>query len=103
MLTLKPKVKFRVPIEAECISPDIFKDESLDGIRGLPILWGNRQKTLGEVFDVKAEGSDGSQIRIEGHVGWVKHIGAKMTGGSIRIQGDAGMHPLMPPALVRHR
>jgi formylmethanofuran dehydrogenase subunit C len=92
MITLKPKVEFKVPVEAECISPDMLGGKSSEEVAAMAVLWGNKQKSLGDLFEVEVDGKKADQIVVDGDVGAVKHIGAGMTHGKITINGNAGMH-----------
>ena len=65
MIKLKPRVDFRVPVEAECISPDVFDGKSAEEIGGLEILWGNKRKGLSEAFEISSGISIGG-----GDEGW---------------------------------
>ena len=95
MITLSPKHIFKVPVEAECISPDVFAEKSTKEIAMLQIWEGNRKRTIGDFFKIK-HGTDSSSeeitIRISGDVGKVRRIGAGMSIGEIIIDGDIGMH-----------
>jgi formylmethanofuran dehydrogenase subunit C len=79
-----------IPISAECISPDHFAGKSEEEIKRLPVYYGNKEKTLGDLFTITDDGKD--SITISGSVPTVKYIGKNMTSGSIVIEGDAGMH-----------
>ncbi len=95
MITLYPKRTFKVPVEAECISPDVFAEKSVKKIAALQIWEGNRKRTVGDLFKTKRETnptSDEVTIRIFGDSSKIRRIGAKMSIGSIMIEGDAGMH-----------
>jgi formylmethanofuran dehydrogenase subunit C len=92
MITLKPKVEFRVPVEAECISPDVLAGKSAEDLSKLVLLWGNREKTLGDVFEIEVDGKKSDHVVIDGDVEVVKHIGARMTRGKLTINGNVGMH-----------
>jgi len=84
-----------VPVEAECISPDVFAEKSADEIAMLQIWEGNRKRTLSDLFKIKHGAGSSSEkftIRICGDVSKVRKIGAKMSMGSIIVEGDAGMH-----------
>ena len=59
-------------------------------IAALPILVGGRSARVGDVFDVG--GSDTAQIVFKGTGVRCNRIGAGMTTGSIRVEGDAGDH-----------
>jgi formylmethanofuran dehydrogenase subunit C len=96
MINLHPLKEFRVPVIGECINPDIFQGKTREGIAGLTIWEGNKQKKLGELFKVE-EISTGQQterttVAIHGDVSKVRRIGLCMTNGEIAIHGDVGMH-----------
>jgi formylmethanofuran dehydrogenase subunit C len=93
-LTLTPKDLPTVPLEVE-ISPDSIAGKSLEDIKKIKIMKGNREKELADFFDVKGSSSENpaeNKIIINGNVDRVKGIGAKMTAGEILIKGNAGMH-----------
>ncbi len=92
MIVLKPKVKFKGPVEADCISPDVFSGKSVDELKSLELLWGNKRKNLADVFTIEQESEGTEEISIVGDVTEVKHIGARMSKGKIVIKGNAGMH-----------
>jgi formylmethanofuran dehydrogenase subunit C len=87
---LRPTITTTIPVVADCISPDTFSGKSKDTIKTLPVYYGNKEKSLGDLFKVTDDGTD--TITISGSVPTVKHIGKGMTSGRIVIQGDAGMH-----------
>ncbi len=91
MLTLRYRATTTIPIEAECIRPDLLAGKSVEEIARLPVQHGNRQEPLGEFFDIGG-GLGDEHIVLEGDCGRVKWIGAGMTRGRITVQGNAGMH-----------
>ncbi len=97
-ITLTPKkdaFSSSIPIEAEIITTNNFAGKSIEEIKKLSVWRGNREKTLGDFFDVKGSKVDdpaGLKIIIDGDVSRVKGIGKKMTAGEIVINGNAGMH-----------
>jgi formylmethanofuran dehydrogenase subunit C len=94
VITLYPKRLFRVPIDADCISPDTFAEKSVSDIALLQVWEGNRKRTLGDLFKIEQTSDTSSEeatIRIFGDVSKVRRIGAKMSMGKILIEGDAGM------------
>ena len=88
ILTLKKAP--HVPLEAEVISPDVFSTLTHDAVCGLTVFLGKRQLRLDEFFDVEGPGSE--NIEIHGDAARVKWIGKTMTRGSIKVNGNAGMH-----------
>jgi formylmethanofuran dehydrogenase subunit C len=79
-----------LPVEAENIRPDRFAGLSQQEVAALPLLFGRRQKTIGDLFVVEGDGAE--DILIEGDLRHVKRIGERMGAGQITIKGDAGMH-----------
>ena len=90
MLTLTLKEQPTVPLEAECISPDVIAPLMLDAVRGLAVYHGKRHLRLDDFFTVEGEPSD--EIEVRGDTSRVKWIGKEMTHGHIRIHGNVGMH-----------
>lgn len=93
MLHLKKEL--RVPINAECISPNVFAGKSLSKIAELQFWEGNRKRSLGDVFEVEGNcGKTPSEVTIHlvGNLSKAQRICAGMTEGEVRIQGDVGMH-----------
>ena len=83
-----------MPVYAECISPDVFTGKSIDEIAGLKIWEGNRQRRLGDVFDVFKEAADPDEkviIHLSGDLNKVRMIGCRMTSGAIIVEGNVGM------------
>ena len=95
-------------IEVFQILPDRLRDLSLDQIRRQPVVFGNKEIELGQVFSVSGDPTDMHHvwkgdlscvggigyrlseglIRIEGNVG--NHVGGRMTHGTIQVAGNVG-------------
>lgn len=88
VLTLKEPLT--IPLEADAIRPDLLAEKSRREIEALPLYHGNRQRRLGELFEVRGERSE--QVRIVGDLSRVKKLGYGMAGGRLVVEGDAGMH-----------
>src|SRR3972149_10331394 len=94
-IILNPKYLFKVPVEAECISPDAFAGKTLEEIAKLKLWEGNKERNLDELFRIEGESAAKPEevtIQILGDVHKVRRIGSGMTAGEIVIQGDAGVH-----------
>jgi formylmethanofuran dehydrogenase subunit C len=89
---LIPKEKFRIPVEAENISTDYFAGKQKSEIEALPVWEGNRERKIGDLFDVRVEEKSGMMVVIDGDVEMVKRIGEGMSYGEIVIKGSVGMH-----------
>jgi formylmethanofuran dehydrogenase subunit C len=83
-----------VPVYAEYISPDIFAGKPYDEIGGLKVWEGNKQRSLGDIFEISEDATNASEkivIQLCGDFRKVRMIGSRMTTGAIVIEGDAGM------------
>lgn len=90
-LILKYQAATTIPVELHGLTPDALAQRSLAEIERLPIQYGNRQVPLAELFDVSGSAADG-ELHLEGDLRSVHGVGAQMTAGTIRIEGDAGRH-----------
>lgn len=94
-LSLRKKVYVSLPVDGQAISPDNFAGRTLREIEELPLLVGNRERKLGDIFEVSgspAERAVEQAIVIIGETRTFRWIGKRMTGGSIRLEGDAGFN-----------
>jgi formylmethanofuran dehydrogenase subunit C len=80
-----------IPVEAECITPDGLAGKTAAEVAGLPVQHGNVQVPLGEFFRVEGDAGD-QHLVLEGDCSRVKWVGAGMTSGRIRVEGNVGMH-----------
>lgn len=90
-LTIKPRAKPFLPIEAEMIIPMNFI-----GSRELFVWEGNKKRRLEDIFTVRKEGNVNSPenivVILRGDTSRVKRVGEYMSSGTIIIEGDIGMH-----------
>jgi formylmethanofuran dehydrogenase subunit C len=94
-LTITPVRQFTIPVTAECISPDFVAGKSLREIELTQVWEGNRKVKLGSLFRIAGEigrTPNDCTIKIAGNVSAVRRIGCEMSGGSVQIDGDAGMY-----------
>lgn len=95
VVVLRPKRVFKVPIEAECITPDAFAGKSVEEIAKFKVWEGNSECSLNELFSVEGEGGAKPElvsIQIFGDVHKVRGIGTRMSAGEIVVHGDVGFH-----------
>lgn len=91
---MRPKYVFRLPVYADSICPDVFADKSLKEISELKLWEGNKQRTIGELFDVQGTPFDPDEdavIRLVGDLQKVRTVGCNMSFGKLLIEGDIGM------------
>ena len=81
-----------VPVEVEDVIPDRVATATKDEVARLPAMIGNRDATIGDLFDVESTSGPSDQIDFHGSLAGVHWIGTKMTRGSINIHGAAGRH-----------
>ncbi len=94
-ITLRPKDKDYMFLDADNITPDNFAGKSLEEIKAVEIFEGNRTYALEDYFDVSGDtDSDPNEIGIviDGSVPKVKYIGMKMSAGKLLIKGSVGMY-----------
>ncbi|MEM2102762.1 MAG: formylmethanofuran dehydrogenase subunit C [Candidatus Bathyarchaeia archaeon] len=92
---MRPKYLFKVPVNAKDIRPDTFASKTIDEIKMLEAMEGNKKCTLGELFEITGESGESpkeTSIKIIGDVRKVKRIGETMTDGEMTIEGNVGMH-----------
>ncbi len=87
-LTLRVPVARR--LEVECITPNGLATLDESAIARLPIWDGPHVVPLGDVFQVHGGRSD--RVRVAGDLAMINAIGAGMTAGEIRIEGDVGRY-----------
>ncbi len=90
VLDLKLRTQLDIPLEAGIISPDRLAGLTESEIARVPLIHGNRKKSLGDFFDIS--GTCDGEIRLVGDFTKVKSVGSGMTGGRIIIEGNSGMH-----------
>ena len=84
-LTLTLREQPDVPLEAEVLTPDRLVGD----VAALPLWHGKERTRVGEFFEVSGSGDD---VRLEGDLSRVSHIGAGMTAGRLTVAGDVGAH-----------
>lgn len=89
-VTLRPSTS-RIPIEASCLAPDRLTGLDRGAIAGLPVFYGNSASTIGELFEIDGDASDG-RLTLCGDCSIVKWLGHEMKQGEIVVEGCIGMH-----------
>ncbi len=93
ILTVKSKIDIKV--EADVITPDTFAGKTNSEISSLLVWQGPKQYPLSDFFDVEGEAGKTAaetSIVVKGDACRVKHIGERMTAGSITVEGSVSMH-----------
>jgi len=90
--TFTLKHALTIPVEVDSINHAAVQQLSADEVRALPVLQGNQRASLADFFDVKQSATEPNLMVWAGDCTRVKAIGAELCSGSIRIEGNAGMH-----------
>lgn len=90
-LTIRLREKTTIPVEVDSIRLETVREQSADEVKATLVQYGNKQKELGEFFDVEGSATD-EQIVWEGDCSHIKLIGTELSSGTVRVEGDAGMH-----------
>ncbi len=90
-LLLKQIATPDVPLEADNFTPARFADQTPASVEKLTVMHGSETRYIGDFFNVTGQ-CDGV-ISIQGErLGRVKFIGAQMSRGTVRVEGDVGEH-----------
>jgi formylmethanofuran dehydrogenase subunit C len=89
-LTLKLRDSLSQRIDMSPFVPERLAGKKADEIARMPLWLGNRQVDTGELFAI--DGKVTEQIVIQSESDRLDRIGAGMTGGSIRVEGNAGAY-----------
>src|SRR5215207_211687 len=90
MPTLTLKRHPDVPLEAECLTPDLLVGKTPAEVAALPVYLGKRKLRVDDFFDL--DGDAGDTLELHGDLGRVKWVGKEMTRGTVRVHGNVGMH-----------
>jgi formylmethanofuran dehydrogenase subunit C len=91
-LTICLRTPSAIPLEVDTVVLDTVRAQSVDDVQRTLIQRGNRQVPLGEFFSVSGSAADDNTLVWQGDLAKVKLIGTKLAGGTVRVEGDAGMH-----------
>lgn len=88
-ITLREQVS--IPLEVDSIRLETVREMTADQVRALTVFHGNKEPELGEFFDVTGSAAD-NEIVWAGDCSRVKLIGTHLSEGTVRVEGNAGMH-----------
>jgi formylmethanofuran dehydrogenase subunit C len=91
-LTIALKTPSSIPLEVDSIQMETVRAQSPAEVARTLIYRGNKQPELGEFFDVSGSAADDETIVWQGDCVKVKMIGNKLASGTVRVEGNAGMH-----------
>jgi formylmethanofuran dehydrogenase subunit C len=88
VVTLSLRAALVEPLEVDGVTADRVAGLSQHEIAALPVWLGAREARLGDFFDVRGERSD--RVRVVGTLTQVYGLAARMAGGELVVEGDAG-------------
>ena len=91
-VTLTLRGKLELPIEVDGVQPSVVREMTPEQIAAINVYCGNATLPLGEFFQVSGSAAEDLTIVWQGDCSRVKHIGSRLNGGTMRVEGNAGMH-----------
>ena len=91
-LTLSIRQPIPLSLEVDSVRLENVREQSAAEVLATPVQYGNETPPLGEFCDAAGSAAEDQQIIWQGDCSRVKYIGAQLTGGTVRVEGDAGMH-----------
>lgn len=91
-LTFEMHTATSIPLEADSIQMETVRGQSADEVAKTLVQFGNRQIPIGEFFRVFGSAVNDATIIWQGDCSKVKLIGARLNGGKVIVEGNAGMH-----------
>ncbi|MCA9053512.1 MAG: formylmethanofuran dehydrogenase subunit C [Planctomycetaceae bacterium] len=91
-LTLTLQTPSAIPLEVDTIDLETVRSQSTGDVLHTLIQRGNKQVPLGEFFSADGSAADDATIVWQGDLAKVKLIGSKLASGTVRVEGNAGMH-----------
>lgn len=91
-LTLTLRQPSAIPLEVDAVRLEVVRGQSPDEVLRTLIQRGNKQVPLGEFFTASGSAAEDETIVWQGDCSRVKLIGAHLSGGRVRVEGNAGMH-----------
>jgi formylmethanofuran dehydrogenase subunit C len=86
-LTLTTRAPLPTRVDASPLLPELWQERSLIEIERTPVLLGNREVAVGELFQVSGSPSDGI-LRIEGELARLDRVGRAMSRGRLEVHGS---------------
>lgn len=91
-LTLTLHTATPIPLEVDAIQLATVREQAADEALKTLVYRGNRQVELGEFFSATGSAAEDETLVWEGDCSKVKLIGTKLASGTVRVEGNAGMH-----------
>ncbi len=90
-LVIRLKTPTSIPLEVDTVRMEVVREQTLAEVERTLIQYGNTQVPLAEFFDIAGSAADNEMVW-EGDCAKVKLIGTHLQSGTVRVEGNAGMH-----------
>ena len=91
-LVLRLHTESSIPLEVDTLRLEAMRAQSAGEIEQTLFYRGNEQLPCGEFFSVSGSASEDNTVVWEGNLHKVKLIGTHLSDGTIRVEGNVGMH-----------
>lgn len=81
-----------IPLEVDSLQLETLRSQSAAEIANIKIFRGNEELPCGEFFNISGSASEDNTVEWEGNLHKVKLIGDHLSDGTIRVEGNVGMH-----------
>jgi formylmethanofuran dehydrogenase subunit C len=82
----------QIPLEVDGVRLETAREQAADDVLSTLIQRGNQQVPLGDFFSATGSAAKDATLVWRGDCSRVKRIGSKLSEGTVRVEGDAGMH-----------
>lgn len=89
--TLRLREPPALPLDLSPLLPEAVRGRSETEIAAVPLRYGNRAVPTGELFAIRSGSGENGVLVLEGTNRLCDRIGVGLTGGTIRVVGDAGI------------
>lgn len=91
-LQIRLTTETSIPVEVDTIRLETVRTQSAAEVAQTLIHYGNKTLPLGEFFQVSGSARDDNTVVWQGDCHKVKLIGTHLSEGTVRVEGNAGMH-----------
>lgn len=91
-LTIRLHTESSIPLEVDSLQLDAMRQQSAADVARTRIYRGNEQLPCGDFFQVSGSAVEDETVVWQGDCRKVKLIGSRLSSGTVRVEGNAGMH-----------
>ncbi|WP_145198132.1 formylmethanofuran dehydrogenase subunit C [Thalassoglobus polymorphus] len=91
-LRIRLHTESSIPIEVNSLNLKTMREQSAKTIAKTLVFRGNEKVPCGDFFDVSGSATDDNTVLWEGNLHKIKLIGSHHSSGTLRVEGNVGMH-----------